>query len=281
MGVYIGCDIGTVSIKAAVLVDDACQSPCCSTKGGLRELRIASEPAASMDGLRFYLSLYRRIHGCPFEAAVSLIDDIVAQLPDNCIHAIALTGAGAAQVTEIVGFPSYSEFKALATGVVSLHPDVETIFEMGGENSKFLKVRVSSNPGSVSIIDYGSNGDCAAGTGSFMDQQATRLCYEIEDVGAIVNQVERSARIAGRCSVFAKSDMIHAQQRGANPPQILKGLCEAVVRNFKANVVSGRYHSGRTAFVGGVANNSGIVNAFKMAFDAQEEGFFVILWSDA
>src|SRR5665811_2616443 len=77
--------------------------------------------------------------------------------------------------------------------------------------------------------DYQTNGDCAAGTGSFMDQQASRLLYSIEDVGEVVLQAGKAASIAGRCSVFAKSDMIHAQQKGYEPPEVLKGLCSAVI----------------------------------------------------
>jgi len=93
---------------------------------------------------------------------------------------------------------------------------VVTIFEMGGETSKF--VRLEADCGGAGIADYQTNGDCAAGTGSFMDQQASRLLYDIEEVGAVVLGAAKAASIAGRCSVFAKSDMIHAQQKGYQPP---------------------------------------------------------------
>ena len=75
---------------------------------------------------------------------------------------------------------------------------------------------------------------------SFIDQQASRLQYRVEDIGPLVSQATSAARIAGRCSVFAKSDMIHAQQRGYSTGEVLKGLCEAVGRNFKSNIVKGR-----------------------------------------
>ncbi len=64
--------------------------------------------------------------------------------------------------------------------------------------------------------------------------------YSVEEVGDLVCQAGCAARIAGRCSVFAKSDMIHAQQKGYSPAEILRGLCDAVARNFKSGIVKGR-----------------------------------------
>jgi len=108
-----------------------------------------------------------------------------------------------------------------------------------------------------------------------MDQQASRLRYSIEEVGDIVVQCDKAAKIAGRCSVFAKSDMIHAQQKGATPPEILKGLCEAVARNFKGNIAKGQEVRGKAAFVGGVAHNKGVVQALREVFDLGEEDLLV------
>ena len=119
----------------------------------------------------------------------------------------------------------------------------------------------------MGIADYGTNGDCAAGTGSFMDQQANRLLYDIEDVGDIVQGAGKAASIAGRCSVFAKSDMIHAQQKGYQPPEVLKGLCNAVVRNYRGTITKGKEIGEQVAFIGGVAANTGAVAALREAFE--------------
>ncbi|MBC7293688.1 MAG: CoA activase, partial [Thermoleophilia bacterium] len=127
----------------------------------------------------------------------------------------------------------------------------------------------------VGIADYGTNGDCAAGTGSFMDQQASRLLYDIEEVGDIVQGAGKAASIAGRCSVFAKSDMIHAQQKGYQPPEVLKGLCNAVVRNYKSTITKGKEISGKVAFIGGVAANKGAVAAMREAFEMDEEQLII------
>ena len=108
------------------------------------------------------------------------------------------------------------------------YPEVRTVFELGGESSKYIRLE---NGG---IQDYDRSGECAAGTGSFLDQQALRMQYSVEEVGDLVCGAGCAARIAGRCSVFAKSDMIHAQQKGYSPAEILRGLCDAVARNFKS-----------------------------------------------
>ena len=112
---------------------------------------------------------------------------------------------------------------------------------MGGETSKFLRLETDGIDGCAGIADYQTNGDCAAGTGSFMDQQASRLLYDIEDVGDIVvgrRQAPPASPGAAACS--PSRDMIHAQQKGYEPPEVLRGLCDAVIRNFKGTIAKGK-----------------------------------------
>ena len=127
----------------------------------------------------------------------------------------------------------------------------------------------------LGIVDYQTSGECAAGTGSFIDQQATRLLYSVEEVGPAACGASCAARIAGRCSVFAKTDMIHAQQKGYTTEQILRGLCDAVARNFKSSIVKGRAVVAPVAFIGGVALNAGISNALREAFKLGENDLVV------
>ena len=145
---------------------------------------------------------------------------------------------------------------------------------MGGETSKFIRLEAGDG-GCAGIVDYQTNGDCAAGTGSFMDQQASRLLYDIEDVGDIVLEAGKPASIAGRCSVFAKSDMIHAQQKGYEPPEVLRGLCDAVMRNFKGTIAKGKVIDPPVAFIGGVAANEGAVRSLREAFGLDDGQLFV------
>ena len=137
---------------------------------------------------------------------------------------------------------------------------------MGGENAKVIRLETGSEEGTLRIQDYDTNGDCAAGTGSFIDQQANRMRLAVEEIGDMVERAGSAARIAGRCSVFAKTDMIHAQQKGYSPEEILKGLCEAVARNFKSSINKGKDPVPRVALVGGLFANQGVVGAVRDTF---------------
>jgi predicted CoA-substrate-specific enzyme activase len=94
---------------------------------------------------------------------------------------------------------------------------------------------------------------------------------EVEAIGEMVGQAASAARIAGRCSVFAKTDMIHAQQKGYSPEEILKGLCDAVARNFKSNINKGKDPIPLVALVGGLFANSGVVRAVRDVFGFEED----------
>ncbi|MBC7348132.1 MAG: 2-hydroxyglutaryl-CoA dehydratase, partial [Clostridia bacterium] len=116
-----------------------------------------------------------------------------------------------------------------------------------------------------SVVDFAMNTVCAAGTGSFLDQQAARLNIPIEQFGALALKSTSPVRIAGRCTVFAESDMIHKQQMGHNLEDIVAGLCEALVRNYLNNVGKGKEILPPVVFQGGVAANLGLRAAFAKA----------------
>jgi activator of 2-hydroxyglutaryl-CoA dehydratase len=141
-------------------------------------------------------------------------------------------------LAEDLGVVRADELRTLTKAAELLVPSVRTLFEIGGERSRY--VRFDRSNSHLAIADYRTNGDCAAGTGAFLDQQAGRLRFKVEDLGRIALSTSRAAQIAGRCSVFAKSDMIHAQQKGFTPEEILNGLCDAVVCNFQSSIMRGR-----------------------------------------
>ena len=269
--INLGIDVGSVSVKLAVTGD-----------AEDRELieRVCSENPnfllvqnGSIKDKVILLSQYRRIKGEPIRATYELLEELFDYLPE--IHGIRATGTGSGLIGKLLDAKLENDFRAVAQGVGSLYPEVKTIFEMGGVNSKYISIDIDETLGTVGIKDYERNGECAAGTGSFMDQQASRLDFDIEDVGDIVMNAGNPPNIAGRCSVFAKSDMVHAQQKGFQPPEILRGLCEAVVRNFKSAITRGKKVEPKVAFIGGVAANKGIVQAMQAAFALKEKEFFV------
>jgi activator of 2-hydroxyglutaryl-CoA dehydratase len=105
---------------------------------------------------------------------------------------------------------------------------------------------------------------CAAGTGSFLDHQATRLGRPIEEFGALALRAKNRVNIAGRCTVFAESDMIHKAQLGMSTEDIVAGLCDAIVRNYMNTVAKGKEIHPLILFQGGVAANVGVKKAFEL-----------------
>jgi predicted CoA-substrate-specific enzyme activase len=280
----LGIDIGCISIKIAVVggPEDRESFKVLAAQSAAAESALFYDPTAGAERVLLHADAppilatsYRRIKGSPAEAARELLGQVLAALPEGAITAVGVTGTGGRLVGKLLDIPYENEFKAIARAIGALHPDVTTVFEMGGETSKFIHLETDQATGRVGIADYGTNGDCAAGTGSFMDQQANRLLYDIEDVGDIVRGAGKAASIAGRCSVFAKSDMIHAQQKGYRPPEVLKGLCNAVVRNYRGTITKGKEVGERVAFIGGVAANKGAVAAMREAFETDEQGLIV------
>ncbi len=276
MSINIGLDIGGVSLKmAAIGTED--DRPLMEQLIRVRDDFFAAQfPAENpLAGRPLVLSRYRRIQGSPIQSTFDLLKEFYEHVPEQRVEGIRVTGSGSQLIARILGIYFENEFRAIAKGVRVFYPEVRTVFEMGGESSKYIRLEPTAKSKYLGIVDYSSSGDCAAGTGSFIDQQATRLLYKIEEVGKVATAASSAARIAGRCSVFAKSDMIHAQQKGYTTGQILRGLCDAVSRNFKSAIVKGRDVVPPVAFIGAVGLNEGVRNAMREAFKIEDGQFFV------
>jgi predicted CoA-substrate-specific enzyme activase len=233
--VYLGIDIGSVSLNL-VLLDE--------------NLQVVKER-------------YIRTRGKPLETAAEALEELFATVPPADIAGVAFTGAGTAVLSDLYHIHPVNEVVAQAKATMTFHPDVRTIIEVGGEDSKLILLEEDPKTGRLRIKDFGMNMLCAAGTGSFLDQQASRLGINIEgEWGEMAMRSVHVPRIAGRCSVFAKSDMIHLQQEGTPDFDIVAGLCFAMARNFKAVIGKGKAFNPRIAFQGGVAANAGMIRAF-------------------
>ncbi len=150
-----------------------------------------------------------------------------------------------------------NEITAHAVGTLSRHPDVRTIIEIGGQDSKIILIEDGI------VKDYAMNTLCAAGTGAFLSSQAKRLEIPIEDMGDLALQSTSPAKIAARCTVFAESDMIHKAQAGYSKVDLVAGLCRAVAANYLNNVGKGKRITPPIVFQGGVSKNKGVLAAFQ------------------
>ncbi len=169
---------------------------------------------------------YRRTKGRPIETVYRQLESILKTInPLNVVFS-AVTGTAGRYLAKLLDIPFVNEVPAQAAAICSLYPHLKqaTIIEMGGQDSKLIFL--SQRDGQCKVRDFALNTVCAAGTGSFLDQQAQRLGINIEgEFGRLALRVQISPRIAGRCRVFAKSDMIHLQQQATPMSDILAGLC--------------------------------------------------------
>lgn len=239
--IYLGLDIGSVSVKIIFL----------TASGEILEEH------------------YIRHKGLPFETTYENLKRIFSSKKDTYgengerLSGVALTGTGSAVLAEIIGAVFVNEIVAQSRTIGRYYPDVRTVIEMGGEDSKLLLFEKDQPTGKNMLKDFSMNALCAAGTGSFLDQQASRLNISIEkEFGEYALRSKNPPRIAGRCSVFAKSDMIHLQQVATPDFDIVAGLCFALARNFKATIGKGKEFEKPVIFQGGVAANIGMIRAF-------------------
>ncbi len=215
-----------------------------------------------MDG-KVVEKLYLRTNGRPIDAIIKGMGDLKDKMSnDAVVIGAGTTGSGRQLARAIVGADIMkNEITAHATAACHVVPEVRTILEIGGQDSKIIFMENGI------VCDFSMNTVCAAGTGSFLDRQASRLDIPIEEFGGYALRSKSPVRIAGRCAVFAESDMISKQQAGHSAEDIIAGLCEALVRNYLNNLAKGKSISGPILFQGGVAANVGILAAFEKSLN--------------
>ncbi|MGQ9630052.1 MAG: acyl-CoA dehydratase activase [bacterium] len=235
----LGIDVGSVSVKVVLLNEDN---------------EIIEEK-------------YIRHKGQPVRTTADALRELLKRFPMDAIESAGVTGSGGNVIADLLGAKFVNEAIAQTKAIGLLHPEVRTVIDIGGEDSKLLILGRSENDGAPSLEDFSMNTLCAAGTGAFLDQQASRLGISIEEFGELALKSQNPPRIAGRCSVFAKSDMIHLQQKATPDYDIIAGLCHAMARNFKSTIGRGKKFDPPVAFQGGVAANRGMVAAFEEVLD--------------
>jgi predicted CoA-substrate-specific enzyme activase len=240
--ILLGLDVGSVSLNTVVMNED----------------------------LAIIEDYYDYVHGKPFHVLHDRLVSILRDHPLPTIKGLAFTGAGGKLAAGLTGGVFVNEIIAQATSAGRLFPDARTVIEIGGEDSKFIVLDRQPGDQHARLVDFEMNSVCAAGTGSFLDQQARRIGVPIEkEFGEMALRSVNPPRIAGRCSVFAKSDMIHHQQLATPLHDIVAGLCFALARNFRSTVARSKEIKKPVIFSGGVAANTGMVRAFREVLDLE------------
>ncbi len=234
---YLGIDVGSISTNLVVISGDG----------------------------EVLFQTYRRVDGDPIGSVQKALPAVRDALPEGfCFAGVGVTGSARYLIGGVVGADVVkNEISAHARAAVHLHPDVQTIFEIGGQDSKVTIVRDGV------VVDFAMNLVCAAGTGSFLDSQAKRLNISIEELSEKAVLSRNPTAIAGRCTVFAESDMIHKQQVGHRQEDIIMGLCHAMARNFLSNVCIGKEIQPPIVLQGGISANRGIRLAFESILDTK------------
>lgn len=234
---YLGIDVGSVSTNLVLMNEDS----------------------------EILVSLYLRTRGQPIRVVQEGLKEIGHKMPSGIdIRGVGTTGSARYLTGVVVGADVVkNEITAHAVAANLVVPGVQTVLELGGQDSKIIVLRHGV------VSDFAMNTVCAAGTGSFLDHQAARLGIPIEQFGEIALRSKHPVHIAGRCSVFAESDMVHKQQVGYSTEDIIAGLCDALVRNYLNNVGKGKDIQPPIIFQGGVAANVGIKNAFEKALEQE------------
>lgn len=209
-------------------------------------------------------SLYLKTKGRPINAIQEGFKILKEKYSNDQIIGVGTTGSGRQISSTLIGADVVkNEITAHAVASLNTSKDVKTIIEIGGQDSKIILLDNGI------VTDFAMNTVCAAGTGSFLDRQAERLEIPIEQFGDYALRSNNPVRIAGRCAVFAESDMIHKQQLGYSETDIIRGLCEALVRNYLNNVAKGKEIKSQIFFQGGVAANIGMKAAFEDALGCE------------
>lgn len=201
------------------------------------------------------------------KALLGLLSPLCKEYPQA---AVVLTGSYRSELEAMVPKSAVlDDIPAIVEGVHRSVPSAGSVIEIGSQNARFITGLSGKVP------RFAVNEHCAGGTGSFFEDQMSRLGLEITDFSSIVEQAVSIPRISGRCAVFAKSDIIHRQQEGTTTPDILLGLCYAMVRNYKAVIVKGLEVEKPVVLSGGICRNSGVVRAVKEVFSLSDSELII------
>ncbi len=233
VGAYLGIDIGSTSTNLVLV----------STEGTLLDFQ------------------YLRTQGKPEEVVREGFSSLAKRFPNLTILGVGVTGSGRVRLGKLMGADAIrDEITAQARGTTNYITDADTIFEIGGQDSKYIALEKGQ------VVDFQMNKICAAGTGSFVEEQSLRMGIPIDEFGKMALKGNRPLNFGERCTVFMESAIAQALSNGANHSDIAAGICHAVVRNYLHKVVGNKAVGNKIVLQGGVAYNPAIVAAFQSVY---------------
>ncbi|ACL06527.1 CoA-substrate-specific enzyme activase [Desulfatibacillum aliphaticivorans] len=235
----IGLDIGSTSTKAALILPDG----------------------------RVVGGFYTRTSGRPLNAAQKVfqaVDDFLSQYaPDATIAGAATTGSGRKFIGQIIGADLVlDEITAHARAAVELEPAVDTIIEIGGQDSKFTCLKNGS------VVFSTMNTVCAAGTGSFVEEQAQRLGCPLPDYPARA-MGSLAPVTSDRCTVFMERDINYFLASGCTQNEMLASTLHSICENYLTKVATASRIGKKIIFTGATAKNKALVAAFEQKLGKQ------------
>jgi predicted CoA-substrate-specific enzyme activase len=229
---YLGIDVGSISTNLAVIDEQG----------------------------RLLAKRYLMTAGRPIEAVKQGLDEIGNEIGDKVeIHGVGTTGSGRYMIADFVGADIVkNEITAQAQAAVEIDPEVDTIFEIGGQDSKYISLKDGV------IVDFEMNKACAAGTGSFLEEQSEKLGISIKgEFAELAFQSQSPSALGERCTVFMENSLLARLQRGISKENLVAGLSYSIVQNYINRVVGDKHIGKKIFFQGGVAFNKAVVAAFE------------------
>lgn len=223
---YLGIDCGSVSIKFALMRD-----------GELID------------------KVYLRNRGL-----ISTIKEGLNKLHFDGVSGVGVTGSGKEFVKSLVGADyTDSEIMSHMIACFKQYPNVRTILDIGGEDSKLMLVKDGI------LSSFQMNKDCGGGTGSMIETIANRLGIKLEDIGGIAFKAKNPANLPGKCGIFCQSASVSELNKGRSVADILMGVCRALVGNYLAVLAKGKRLLEPIVFQGATAQNKALVKCFEDA----------------
>lgn len=225
MEYFAGIDVGSLSTDAVIL----------SAGGEIAAFSILETGANSTEAAE------RALRECEARSGIGR----------DRIRKIIATGYG--RISVPFADKKVTEISCHALGAYRLFPDIGTVIDIGGQDSKVIRVGDGGK-----VLDFTMNDKCAAGTGRFLEVMAAKLQVSLDEMGALSLQAGKEVRISSVCTVFAESEVVSLVAQNHPKEEIIRGIHRAIVNRVWSMVKAVGVH-GAVTMTGGVAKNKGVV----------------------